>query len=566
MNPARGVGSLIEAMLQTLTIRNLALLEEVSLEFEEGFTAVTGETGAGKSILLGALSLLAGDRVDKSIIRQGADRCEVEASLWFEAPARIDSILEQLDLPECEEGVLLLKRSVARTRAPKISVNGSMTTLGALQQVGEIWVDFHGPSEPRRLLKGACQMELLDLFGQSSELLTAYTDRYAVWRNAINERERLTTQDRLSADQIDFLGNQLTRLDALELDPMAIEELERDFNRVSRAQELATLATELESGLSGEGGVGPQLAPLLRSARELGNLDTEGEALTERLEAVGIEVADLAGEYAALGGGFHFEPDEVESLHQRMNAWLESKRKYGGDLEAVAKAREDLRKQLDGQGDIEGALAKLDHQITVAEKAVHEHGAKLRKRRKKAAKELTKIACDSIAQLGFKRAEFAIEINPLDTPGPLGDCAVEFLFSPNVGEAVMPLSRIASSGELARVMLALKTVLAELDAVPVLVFDEVDANVGGEIGRIVGEQMAAIGESHQVLCVTHLPQVAATGRAHLLVEKDQTKDRAEVTIRPIHGNREERIDELARMLGDRQAASARAHAEELLAS
>ena len=162
-------------MLQTLTIRNLALLEEVSLEFEEGFTAVTGETGAGKSILLGALSLLAGDRVDKSIIRQGADRCEVEASLWFEAPARIDSILEQLDLPECEEGVLLLKRSVARTRAPKISVNGSMTTLGALQQVGEIWVDFHGPSEPRRLLKGACQMELLDLFGQSSELLTAYT-------------------------------------------------------------------------------------------------------------------------------------------------------------------------------------------------------------------------------------------------------------------------------------------------------------------------------------------------------------------------------------------------------
>ena len=143
---------------------------------------------------------------------------------------------------------------------------------------------------------------------------------------------------------------------------------------------------------------------------------------------------------------------------------------------------------------------------------------------------------------------------------------MEFLFSPNVGEAVMPLSRIASSGELARVMLALKTVLAELDAVPVLVFDEVDANVGGEIGRIVGEQMAAIGESHQVLCVTHLPQVAATGRAHLLVEKDQTKDRAEVTIRPIHGNREERIDELARMLGDRQAASVRAHAEELLAT
>jgi DNA repair protein RecN (Recombination protein N) len=184
--------------------------------------------------------------------------------------------------------------------------------------------------------------------------------------------------------------------------------------------------------------------------------------------------------------------------------------------------------------------------------------------REKAARELTKVAGKAIAQLGFKKADFQVRVVSLAELGPTGDCGVEFLFSPNVGEAPLPLQRIASSGELARVMLALKTVLADLDGVPLLVFDEVDANVGGEIGRVVGEKMAQIARGHQVLCVTHLPQVAAQGRSHLLVEKDQSKDRAVVTIVPIHGDRKARVGELARMLGDRQAKSALAHAEELL--
>ncbi len=551
-------------MLQTLTIRNLALLEEVSLEFDEGFTVVTGETGAGKSILLGALSLLAGERVDKTVIRQGADACEVEAALWFAEPARIDGVLAGLDLPACEDGVLLLKRSLSRTRAPKISVNGSMTTLGSLQQLGEAWIDFHGPSEPRRLLKPQCQLELLDLYAQCGAALAAYQESYDAWRTVRAERERVAKQERLSPDQIEFLGAQLKRLDALELTAEAIEALERDFTRVSRAQELTELAQGLEAGLSGEDGLAPQLAPLLRAARELAELDDEAGALAERLQAVGIELADLAGEYASLGGQFSFEPEEVEQLHARMNAWLEVKRKYGGDLRAVTKAREDLRDQLEAQGDIEGALAKLDRRIAETEKTARERAARLRKDRSKAATALSKVAAQAIARLGFKKAEFRIEVRAAEALGPTGDAEVEFLFSPNVGEAALPLNRIASSGELARVMLALKTVLADLDAVPVLVFDEVDANVGGEIGRVVGEQMAGIGANHQVLCVTHLPQVAAQGRAHFVVEKDQSKDRVAVSIEPIHGDRAVRIDELARMLGDRRAASARAHAEELL--
>lgn len=551
-------------MLQTLTIRNLALLEEVSLEFEAGFTVVTGETGAGKSILLGALSLLAGERVDKTIIRQGAESCEVEAALWFAEPERMDALLRDLDLPVCEDGVLLLKRSLSRSRAPKISVNGSMTTLGNLQQLGEGWIDFHGPSEPRRLLKASCQLELLDLYAQCGEALTSYQESYDAWRKVQAERERVAGSERLSPDQVDFMSAQLKRLDALDLAPEAIEALERDFTRVSRAQELTELAQGLEAGLSGEEGLAPQLAPLLRAARELAELDEAAGALADRLQAMGIELADLAGEYASLGSQFSFEPDEVELLHTRMNAWLEVKRKYGGEASAVIDAREGLREQLESQGDIEGTLAKLDRRIADAEKTARAQAKALRQARNKAAAELSKVAAKSIARLGFKKSEFRIEVTAAESLGPTGDSDVEFLFSPNVGEAALPLNRIASSGELARVMLALKTVLADLDAVPVLVFDEVDANVGGEIGRVVGEQMAGIGANHQVLCVTHLPQVAAQGRAHLVVEKDQSKDRVSVSITPIDQERGARIDELARMLGDRKAASARAHAEELL--
>ena len=258
------------------------------------------------------------------------------------------------------------------------------------------------------------------------------------------------------------------------------------------------------------------------------------------------------------------DPEQAEDLQTRMNAWLELKRKYGAKVEAVLAARDEMRRKLELQGDVEGTLARLDQQIAEAGKTARQAAAELRATRDKAAQQLAKVAGKVIVQLGFKKADFRVQLTPLAELGPHGDCGVEFLFSPNVGEPPLPLHRIASSGELARVMLALKAVLAEIDDVPLLVFDEVDANVGGEIGRIVGEKMADIAERHQVLCVTHLPQVAAQAANHFVVTKDQSGDRASVGIEPIHGNRKGRIGELARMLGDRNAKSAVAHAEELL--
>lgn len=551
-------------MLQTLRIRNLALLEEVALDFESGFTVVTGETGAGKSILLGALGLLAGERADKTIIRQGAPACEVEAALFFEKPARLDTLLAELDLPPTEDGLLVLKRSLPREKAPRISVNGGLATLSALQRLGEAWIDFHGPSEPRRLLKESCQLELLDLFARDEKELAAYHAAYRAWRDLVAERERLTHETRLAPDQLAFIETQLVKLDALDLTDESIATLERDFSRLNRAQELTQLCGALENGLAGDDGVTTRLGALLREAHQLEQLDPASRPLAERLHAASIELNDLADEVRTLGGQFNFDPEQAEQLTQNMTAWLDAKRRHGPDVAAVAEAREELRRRIEIQGDLEGALARLDKQISDAHRAASTAARALRARREKASAELAKVGAKSIARLGFKKAEFLVRLVALAELGPQGDCGVEFLFSPNVGEAPLPLSRIASSGELARVMLALKTVLADLDGVPVLVFDEVDANVGGEIGRVVGEQMAEIARGHQVLCITHLPQVAGLGDRHLVVEKDQSGERAVVTIKPIHGKKTERIDELARMLGDRNAKSARQHAEELI--
>ncbi len=552
-------------MLQSLRIRNLALLDEVALDFEAGFTAVTGETGAGKSILLGALSLLAGERADKTIIRQGATSCEVEASLYFENPDRINRVLAALELPACEDGLLILKRSVPREKPPRITVNGSLATLSALQRLGEHWIDFHGPNEPRRLLRDSCQLELLDLYGRAGEARASYLQSYRAWVELVAERDQVANEEKLSPDQIEYLETQLAQIDTLELTDEAIETLERDFARMSRAQELLGLAQSLETGLTGEEGVQVMVAGLLRQAREVEAIDATTKPFADRLASAAVEINDLAAEYASLAQQLQFDPERAAALSERINSWMELKRRHGGDVAAVAKAAEAMRRRLELQGDLAGALAKLEQRIRDAREAAVKQARILRAAREKAGKDLAKVAGKAIGQLGFKRADFQIRITALPDLGPTGDCGAEFLFSPNVGEPPLPLSRVASSGELARVMLALKTVLADLDEVPLLVFDEVDANVGGEIGSVVGEKMAAIARQHQVLCVTHLPQVAAQATCHLVVTKDQSKDRAVVSIEAIQASRAARVTELARMLGDSKAKSALAHAEQLLA-
>ncbi|MDP4693512.1 MAG: DNA repair protein RecN [Opitutales bacterium] len=551
-------------MLQYLKIKDLALLDQVTLEFESGFTAVTGETGAGKSVLLGALGLLAGARTDKSLIRQGTDAVEVEAALYFEDSAEIDGLLDGAGLPVCEDGVLLLQRSIHKSKMPRIQINGSMATLTQLQNLGESWIDFHGPGEPQKLFQEKCQLRMLDAYAGNDKAVADYGTDYGVWRDALKEIAALETGERLDPDEIEFVQKQINKIDAVDLSEESIEALERDYTRMSSAQELVALASGCADAISCENGLSEQLIALVASFASLAELDPGSQSLYERVQSLLIELQDVGDEVGHLSSDFDFDPDTIEATTERMNLWQELRRKYGSSVEAVLGKREELAQKLAVQGDIEGVLEAKRAAAVKQKKQLEKQAQKITKARAKAAIVLSEKAAALLQALGFKKARLAIEMLSEKELTEHGDSGCRFLFSPNAGQDLLPLNKIASSGETARVMLALKTVLAEADATPLLVFDEVDANVGGEVGRAVGAELARLSGRHQVLCVTHLPQVASLAQNHFVVTKSQDDDSTTVAIGPIHESRENRLEELARMLGDRNSASARAHAEELL--
>jgi DNA repair protein RecN (Recombination protein N) len=549
-------------MIRRLQIRDLALMDRTSLELGAGFTVVTGETGAGKSVLLGALSLLAGNRAAKTIVRKGADECSVEAELETDGDKRFDEVLKTLDLPACDDGLLILKRSVHATKAGRISINGGSATLTQLQQLGELWIDFHGPGEPQKLMRAETQLEMLDLHAGLAAPLAAYRTGWRLRNELLREAAEAATAERLSEDEAAFLRSQLEKLDSLDLSEEAITKLERDHARSSRAQELAALLGQLEAGF-GSDGLGEVLPKLLKAGDDVARIDADAEALRDRLNSLAAEAEDIRADFARLGRGLSSDDESAAELDGKMNLWLEFRRKYGPGADSVREKREALRRRLASQGDVETRVAKLKAEAAKVEKDLRKQADLLRAARTKAAEKLATAARKMLGSLGFKKADLRIEVATAEL-GPHGADAVRFLFCPNVGQDLLPLDQIASSGEAARVMLALKTVLAAVDRTPVLVFDEVDANVGGEIGAQVGRELAALGKGHQVFCVTHLPQVAALGHTHLVVTKTQDDKSTTVEIAPVHGKRKDRESELARMLGDRASKVALSHARELL--
>ncbi|MGC6423926.1 MAG: DNA repair protein RecN [Lentimonas sp.] len=551
-------------MLNYLKITNLALLDQVTLEFEKGFTAVTGETGAGKSVLLGALGLLAGARTDKGLIRQGTDAVEVEAALCFSNPTEMNALLEAAGLPACEDGVLLLQRSIHKTKMPRIQINGSMATLTQLQGLGESWIDFHGPGEPQKLFQEKRQLQMLDQYANNDKALVDYAEKYSEWRDALKEIQDLESGERLEADEIEFVQKQLNKIDAVNVSAESIETLELDYTRMSSAQELASLASACADGIASDQGLASQLSELSAQFEHLAQLDPASENLTQRIRSLLIELQDVGDEVGRMASDFNFEPEAIAATTERMDMWQELRRKYGGSVEAVLQKREALAQKLAIQGDIEGVIGKKRAAAEKLEASLVKIAQKLTKTRKICAEDLSAKAEALLKSLGFKKAGLAVEIVAQDQLSETGNSSCRFLFAPNAGQSLLPLNKIASSGETARVMLALKTVLAEADATPLLVFDEVDANVGGEVGRSVGSELARLSKEHQVLCVTHLPQVASLAKNHFVVTKSQDDGSTTVSIDPIHESRNARLEELARMLGDRKSASALAHAKELL--
>ena len=551
-------------MIEYLRIGNLALLERAEIDFTEGFTAVTGETGAGKSVLLGALAMLSGARCGKEAVGGHSDTCRVEAVLRFKDTSKIDKLLESSGLPPCEDGTLLISRVVGISKPSRAFVNSSPAPLSFLSKLGGYWIDFHGPGEPQKLFSRKNQLEMLDTFAGDSQLLEEYMRIYSERRQMLSNIESLSQTKSLGEDEIEFLRSRIAAIDAVNPTEESIAELEEKSKLAEAASDIVEKSSAVAEAIDGDGGILEKLAAASKFASEISRFSAAAESLSERLRGVGLELADISSEYGNLARSSNMDEAQIETVRRKMTDWLGLCRKFGNSVESVLSARREMAAKIENQSDVRATMEKLRRRADELLESLVPIAEKILKAREKAAKKLAERASKTLLGLGFKNARFDISISAESEPSPDCGSSCEFMFMANPGQPLLPLAKIASSGELARVMLALKTTLADADATPLLVFDEVDANVGGEIGAEVGKRLAELSKGHQVFCVTHLPQVAACANGHFLVEKSQTKTSTSVSIARIDGDKKRRVSELARMLGDRNSESAVTHAQKLL--
>lgn len=562
-------------MLTTLRIRNFALVAELTLEFPAGLVVVSGETGAGKSIVLGALNLLLGQRADRQSIRSGADACTVEAVFNVSAlsPA-FHALLAESGLEPCEEQALLLKRTVTGAGANRQFVNGTPTTLASLAAVGDWLVDVHGPHEHQSLLQPARQLAILDAYAGLEADVQAFTQLVRRRANLDAERAALAGDDQAVARQIDLLRFQVREIAEAQLAGETDNQTEVEHARLANAARLLQLNQTLQSLLGEDDpSVLSHLGTMGRLVAELQRLDPTAENLGALHEQATATLHELRAELTAYGDRLELDPARLEAIEQRLHLLQNLKRKYGPTLEAVLDFASQARRKLEQLEGRETEIARLDRDLAGLDEKLLSAGRSLSTRRRQAIPPLTKAVTRELTRLGFTQSRFDVTLESAvadraadpapPRPGLTGYDTLEFLFAPNPGEPPRPLRAIASSGEMARVMLAIKTVLAAEDQVPVLIFDEVDANVGGQTAQVVGRKMRDIARHRQVFCITHLAPVAAAAHAHFLVHKEVRDGRTFTRMQRL--GRDEQVNELARMLGGPTEAAQR-HARALLDS
>jgi DNA repair protein RecN (Recombination protein N) len=557
-------------MLTTLRIKNLALVTDLTLELQPGYNVITGETGAGKSILIGALNLVLGERADRTLVRDGAESCLVEAVFGLRGiSAPLESFLEDNGLEPCEGGQLVLKRTFSLTGASRQFVNGSPATLSALAALGEWLVDVHGPHEHQSLLRPANQLSILDAFGGLEPEREAFA-RGARECVALEARKAgLIVDEQTYAQQLDLLRFQVGEIHAAGLQPGEDTRVEAEHRRASNAARLLQLSqATLELLSESEESMLNQAGVIGRTLQEWHRIDPGAEPLLAAHAQAVSALDELRTAVNRYVDKVEAEPGRLQQLEERLNLIHSLKRKYGATLPDVIRFGEEARRSLQDLEQRDAELARLKTEITKWTAELTRLGRDLSAKRRKVIPRLAKAVGKELADLGFKQSRFDVTLcssaeaaTSNQQPATSGFDTIEFQFAPNPGEPPRPLRAIASSGELARVMLALKTVLAAEDRVPVLIFDEVDANIGGETANAVGDKMRRIAAQRQVLCITHLPQVAAAAAAHYVVTKQIQAGRTISDVRLLQPA--ERVTELSRMLGG-QTAAARKHAEALL--
>ena len=535
------------AVLTLLRIKNLALVQELEWQMGPGFIAVTGETGVGKSIIIGALQLLLGERADKSLIRTGADLCTVEAVFTGKELQKSNPQLVESGIEPCEND-LILKRTLSSTGTNRQFINGSLTTLSILKNLGDEFVDLHGPHDHQSLLSPETQLSLLDSFARVEAQLGEYRQHYRQLQTLLAEQAALNTAETAREQELDLLRHQITEIKSANLVAGEEEEIERRYKLASNSKRLIELATGVANKLSeADGSVLSQLAETQRLLRELEKIDSSIAQLSSAHTASVVELSEIARSLSAYAEKFDLDPQQLAALEQRVSLFETLKRKYGdsiGEVIAFGERAVERMRTIEGR---DAELERLAREIDNVRTQMNRAGDALRKLRAKAAPKLSENIRRNLRDLGFRQSEFEAKLNALDEPGPNGFDSVELLFSPNPGEPLKPLRAIASSGEISRLMLAIKSALAAHDAIPLLVFDEIDTNVGGEIAHAVGAKMQMLGRDHQVICITHLPQVAATASSHFVVTKDVARGRTFSNLHEVTGKG--RQEEIARMLG-----------------
>ena len=554
------------ATLASLRIRNLALVEDLAWQPGPGLVAITGETGAGKSLLIGALQLLLGERADKSLIRSGAEACTVEAAFETADSRELDAWLEEQGTEPCADGQLLLKRTLSAAGSGRQFVNGSPCTLSVLKALGDRLVDLHGPHDHQSLFSREAQTRVLDAYAGAATVAGDFAAAHRETNRLAGEIEALRALEEDATLRREMLTHAAGEIAEAKLRPGEEEEVVARLRAAGNSQRLLELSSQLEGalGAKGDGGLRQALAEAIRAARELARLDQSAAALNEALGEVATRIADLENDARSYAEKIDSDPVTLRELEARADLLQALKRKYGGTIEEIVvrgeQAAQDLE-EIETRGE---KIAMLEKEASAAAGRAAKLAKALSAARAKAAPALAKAVTAELRELGFLRAGFGVRLEALAEARAQGAEWAEFEFAPNPGEPVKPLRAIASSGEISRVMLALKSVLAGQDGVPLLVFDEIDANVGGEVAVKVGQKMRGLSAAHQVLCITHLPQVAAAAHRQFAVTKEYDGHRTVTAVGELVGTA--RVAELARMLGGQDTDSARAHARTLLAS
>jgi DNA repair protein RecN (Recombination protein N) len=545
--------------LRELTVENLAVVESVRLPLAEGFTVLTGETGAGKSLVVDAVALALGARASTDQVRAGSDAARVEAV--FDAPTLAEDHA-MADVVAAGEGMLIVRRDIGADGRSTVRVNDRTVTVGGLASLGAHLGEIHGQHDQQRLLEPARQLELLDGFGGHDALLAEAADGHRAWRSAVAAGTELLTDAHELARRIELLRHQVSEIAAATPRAGEDEELEAQLRAAAHAETIVRSAQAAVAALRDDAGAADALSLAERGLVTAAAHDDRFASLAERAAALAAEAAELARDASAAAEGVDLDPASRASAEERLALLYDLRRKYGDSLEAVIAFGESSAVELERLENADAERERLRAEEEARRQALERTCDMLRAARRAAADRLAKAVNEELPPLGLPAGAFGVDIDAVD-PGPGGADRVTFTFAPNPGEPPRPLGRIASGGEASRLSLALKVVLAAADETPLLVFDEIDAGVGGRNALELGQRLHALSAHHQVLCVTHLPQVAAHADAHLVVGKRVEGGRTATEVRVL--GPDERAAELAAMLAGEEAGSeAHAAADALL--